>query len=58
MGKSEHIFLYFPLMRSQSFCGLERKRRDRFSNLREPDSDLGSLFLLGPRFFLLSSQAQ
>lgn len=56
MGKSEHIFLFFPLMRSQSFCGLERKRRDRFSNLQE--RDLGSLFLLGPRFFLLSSQAQ
>lgn len=42
---------------SQSFCELERKRRSKFFNLQEPDSDLGSL-LLEPKFLLLSSLAQ
>lgn len=46
-----------PLMRSQRFRELER-RRDSLSSLQEPDSDLGSLFLLEPRFPLLSSLAQ
>lgn len=44
-------------MRSQRFRELER-RRDSLSSLQEPDSDLGSLFLLEPRFPLLSSLAQ
>lgn len=45
-------------MRSESFCNLERKRRDKLSNLQESDSEFGSLFLLEPRFLVPSSLVQ
>lgn len=57
MESNEHGF--FPLMRSESFCEVDRKgRRDRFSSLWELDSEPGSLFLLEPRFLLPSILVQ
>lgn len=48
------FFFFSPVNEDPELSGAGKEKRDRLSNPQEPDSGLGSPFLVEPRFLLLS----